>query len=279
MYKMGLLSLFRKSDTLYFPGCMIYYKYKENFELYQKIFSRLGISFIVLEKSVCCGIEALEAGYEQEARNIARENYQFFKENNIKNIITTSPECYKAFTKNYPEFIPEADIEIKNIWELLLELLQKNNSYIRNKPMETITFHDNCYLGRYCNIYEAPRKILEAIGYKVREMDNNKENSFCCGSCGGLPRVDAELANNLAKERILQAKRIGVKKMVVIGFENFHLLNKNSKNLGIEIVELSDALAYVLGIKKREVIKEEEIEGENKILEENTEAEINIIDG
>ena len=50
--------------------------------------------------------------------------------------------------------------------------------------MEVVTYHDSCYLGRNCGIYEVPRNILKLIGYQIKEMDNSKENSFCCGSCG-----------------------------------------------------------------------------------------------
>ena len=50
-------------------------------------------------------------------------------------------------------------------------------------------------------------KLLRGWAYTIKEMDNSRENSFCCGSCGGLPRVSKNLSDNIAKERILQAKR------------------------------------------------------------------------
>ena len=72
---MGIFSLFGNVNSLYFPGCTTYFKFPQNFELYQKIFSRLGIIFKVIDKKVCAGLPALEAGYEQEARKL----YQGFK--------------------------------------------------------------------------------------------------------------------------------------------------------------------------------------------------------
>ncbi len=273
---MSLFSLFNKSDILYFPDSITYYKYKEVFEIYKKIFSKLGISYRVIEKDYCSGIEALEAGYEQEARKIAKENYQWFRKEGIKSIITNSPESYKMFIINYQEFIPDWDVEIKNIWEIILEILLKNTRLIKYKANEIITFHDNCYLGRYCKIYEEPRKILEIIGYKLKEMDNNKEQSFCCGSCGGLPRIDQDLANRLAKERISQAKRIGMRKMIVCSMENYDLLTINSKNLGVEIIEFSAVLALALGLKKNFHIKENEMTQREAIVEDKLIEEIKI---
>jgi len=262
---MGLFSIFGKTDTVYFPGCITYFKYKEGFKLYKEIFSKLGIKFRILDQQRCSGLEPWEAGYDVETRKIARKNLDIFNKEEIKKIITNSPGCYKMFLQNYPKMLPDWDIEVINLWKLILQKLKDKHHLIRERKIETITYHDPCYLGRYCNIYEEPRKILELIGYKVKEMDNSREESFCCGSCGGLPRISPLLANKIAKERILQAKRIGVKKIIVSSFENYNLLKSNAKNSNVEILELSEVLADSLGIKKMETL-EEPIEGEERIL-------------
>lgn len=241
-------------NIFYFSDCICYFKYKENFELYKKIFKELGIKFEVVDKHICSGYELWEAGYDSEMRKLIKKNLDFFKENKIRKIFSTEPGAYKMFVKDYKEILPYWDIEVVNIWELILEKLKKKSF---NNKDDFITYHDSCYLGRYCGIYDAPREILKLIGYKIKEMDNNKENSFCCGSCGGLLRTNPEIANKVARERLLQAKRIGVDKMVVIGFENYNILKNNSKDFGIEIFELSEILADALGIK--ELDKKEEI--------------------
>ena len=81
---MGVFSLFKQSNNLYFPGCVTYFKFKENFDLYKKIFYKLGIGFRVIDKKICCGLPALEGGYEQLARKLARRNFEIFKEEGIK---------------------------------------------------------------------------------------------------------------------------------------------------------------------------------------------------
>lgn len=268
---MGLFSIFRKSDILYFPGCTTYFKFQENYELYKKIFSKLDIVFKISEKKVCCGLSALEAGYEQEARKLARRNFEIFKEQGIKSIITNSPEAYKMFLYNYPEILPDWDISIENLWVIILDKLKAKPRLIKYKASESVTYQDSCYLGRYCNIYEEPREILKLIGYEIKELFDSKSESICCGSCGGLPIVNSELANEIAKEKILQAKRIGVKKIIVFSMKNYELLKNNSKDTGIEILELSEVLALALGLKTRE--KEQEVQEQPEEIEETKQEE------
>lgn len=270
---MKLFSIFSKSDVLYFPGCTTYFKFQQNYKLYQKIFSKLGIIFKITEKKVCSGLPALEAGYEQEARKLARRNFEIFKEEGIKSIITNSPEAYKMFLYNYPEILPDWNISVKNLWAIILNKLKTKPKLIKYKTTETVTYQDSCYLGRYGGIYDEPREILKLIGYEIKELFDSKSESFCCGSCGGLPVVNAELANEIAKEKILQAKRIGVKKIIVVSMKNYELLKENAKDTEIEILELSEVLALALGIRIKE--KEQETDEQS---EEGLEIENMIVD-
>lgn len=252
------MDLFVKRDTIYFPGCITYFKFRDNFELYCKIFSRLGIKFRLFDKQDCSGFEIWEGGYDFEMRKIIRNNFEKFKEVGVRKLIVTEPGCYHIFSKEYRKVLPDWNVEVLNIWDLILDKLIKKQWLVERKN-EFVTFHDSCYLGRYSGIYDSPRDIIRSLGYEIKEMDNNKESSFCCGSCGGLSRTSPELANKIARERLLQAKRIGVEKMIVVGFENYSLLKENSEGSGIEVYEFGEIIADALGIKsiaKKEIVEE-----------------------
>ena len=266
---MGIFNLFEKSNNLYFPGCATYFKTPEIFSLYVEIFDYLGIDFKVVDKKICCGLPALELGYENEARKLIRRNFEIFKEEGIGTIITNSPCCYKMFLQNYAEVMPDWNIEVKNVWQIILDKLESKPRFIRNHASGVVTYQDSCYMGRYCGIYDEPRKIIELLGYEISELPDNHENSFCCGSCGGLPFTNPELADKIAKERILQVKRMGVKKMIVASVEDYLLLKKNAEGSGIEIIELSEILAEAFGIEMENKIKTQNEEEVEEIIEES----------
>lgn len=259
---MGIFSIlgFGKSDTLYYPGCMTYFRYMSHYELYKEIFSRLGINVMTAENIVCCGLPAFEMGYEGEARKLARKKFELLKENGIKRIITNCSACYKMFKQNYPELLPDWNIDVVDTWKLILEKLLNNPRLIKNRTEEKVTYHDSCYLGRYCGIYDEPRKILELVGYTIEEMSDSRENSICAGSCGSLVITNSGLADKIARQRLLQAKRTGTKKIIVASMKDYDLLKKNAGGLGIEVLELSQVLAKALNIKVSEEVKEESIE-------------------
>jgi len=264
--KMGLFSIFKKSSTLYYPGCVTFFKFPESFKLYNKIFSRLGIEFRLIDEKICCGLSAFEAGYETEARKLVKSNFELFKQEQITSIITNSPCCYKMFSVDYGKIVPDWDIETKNVWRMILAKLEEKPGLIKYNGNGVIAYQDSCYLGRYCEIYDEPRKILELIGYDVTEISDSFEESVCCGSCGGLARTNPDLAGKIAKQRIMQAKRLGIKRIVVCSFEEYELLKNNSEGSGVEILEMSDVLGLALGLKK---IEEKQDPAVDEIIEES----------
>ena len=58
-----------------------------------------------------------------------------------------------------------------------------------------ITYHDSCYLGRGNGIYEAPRKVLEALDVELVEMNRCGKNGLCCGAGGAQMFKEEEKGN------------------------------------------------------------------------------------
>src|SRR3989344_6936731 len=148
---MGFLNKIKNigKNTLYYPGCLTKFVLKKEFDNYRRILDALGVDYILIPEELCCGMPALNAGYENEARKLARKNFEIFEKQKINKIITNCPSCYNMLLK-YKELVPGWNIEIEHVVVTIRNKLKKARII---KVNEEITFHDPCHLGRYAGIY------------------------------------------------------------------------------------------------------------------------------
>jgi len=68
-----------------------------------------------------------------------------------------------------------------------------------------LVYHDPCYLGRYNNIYEPPRQILNSMpDITLVEAERNRERGFCCGGGGGRMWLEENIGRRISELRIEQ---------------------------------------------------------------------------
>lgn len=215
-------------NTLYYPGCLTRYAAPELMEKYEQILNKLGINFITLpEQEFCCGSPVIHAGYKPDFDMLVKKNKELFKKYSINKIITNCPACYFIFTKYY------SPITVEHI----TQTIWINKNKLKIKKYDEISYHDPCHLGRHSNIYDEPRKILEKLGFTVVELEDNKQRSLCCGAGAGLKANNPDLANKIAKKRLLQCK---TKKLVTPCPLCYKHLKENAKE--IEVFELSEVI-------------------------------------
>lgn len=224
--------------TLYYPGCLTK-ETKKEFSNYKEILKRLKIKHILIKEEKCCGLELINAGYKKQAKKQAKENHELFKKMKIKKIITNCPHSYHAFKTLYPKLITNWDIEVEHITQTIYKALKKNKIELKNSEKENVSYHDPCYLGRYENEYETPRKIIELLGGEITEPIKTKENAFCCGAGGNLRESYKETSKKIAKLRLTHFSK-DVKKIITPCVLCYSSLNPYDER----VIEISD---YVLG--------------------------------
>ena len=68
-----------------------------------------------------------------------------------------------------------------------------------------VVFHDSCYLGRYNDIYEAPRKVLSGLpGISLGRIEKERKNGMCCGAGGGLMWREEHIGERVNRLRVKQ---------------------------------------------------------------------------
>lgn len=195
-------------EYLFWVGSMGSYdnRSRKIVESFVRIMNAAGITFAILgNKENNSGDTPRRIGNEFLFQELAQKNIALFKKHQIKKIITTDPHAFNTFKNEYPDFGLEG-VEVYHHTECLAQWIKEGRIRPKYAVAERVTYHDSCYLGRYNNIYEAPRDILKAIpGIELVEMERNRESSMCCGAGGGLMWMEEKRGNRINVARTKQA--------------------------------------------------------------------------
>jgi Fe-S oxidoreductase len=171
-------------EYLLWLGCMGAYdpQGREIIQAFAKVLRHAGITFGVLRKERCTGDPARRLGNDLVFTQLAEQNIQSIESAAPKKIVSICPHCVRTISNDWREAGKTFEIEHHS------ELLARIQNLLPERdffgPREKIVYHDPCYLGRYRNIYDEPRELVERYGELV-EAPRHRERSFCCGAGGG----------------------------------------------------------------------------------------------
>ncbi len=176
------------------------------------ILDKLQIKYAILGKEeMCTGDPARRAGNEFMFQMMAYQNIQILNGYGIKKIVTACPHCFNILKNEYPEL--GGTYEVIHHATFLQQLIDEGKITMQEKGIfkgKKITYHDSCYLGRANNIYEAPRKVLEALDIELIEMKRCKSNGLCCGAGGAQMFKEEEKGDiRINTERTKEALETG----------------------------------------------------------------------
>jgi len=234
-------------DLLYFVGCYASFD-KRNIKIarsFVTLCQAAGLKVGILGKEEkCCGEPVRKIGNEYLYQSLASENIERIQGYGVKQIVTTCPHCFNTLAKDYADL--GLDVPVEHYTVFLDRLLDKGLLKLVTPQSFACSYHDSCYLGRYNDIYEAPRRLLSMVGGALAEMTKSRAESFCCGAGGGRILAEEKLGTRISESRVRMAAETGAPLLVSSCPFCLTMFEDGIKGAGFEETLASKDIAEIL---------------------------------
>jgi len=168
------------------------------------------VPFWVLgSQETCTGDPARRAGNEYLFQMLAEENVATLSaahaEHGIRTIVATCPHCFNTILNEYPQF-GLTGVQVIHHTQLLDRLVAEGRLVPTEHNEAVVAYHDACYLGRYNQVYDEGRRVVESVpGQSIVEMDLHHRKGMCCGAGGARMWMEEHEGQRINHRRTQQA--------------------------------------------------------------------------
>jgi Fe-S oxidoreductase len=183
-----------------------------------RILQAAEIKFAILgQEESCNGDPARRMGNEYLYQMLARHNIETLDRYAVSTIITSCPHCFHQIGNEYPQLGGNYEVIHHSTYIERLLADEKLPLASENGKRLTVAYHDSCYLGRYNDIYEAPRDTLRRALPVVDlvEAPRSRDRGLCCGAGGGRMFMEERQGKRINVERTEELLATGADEIAV----------------------------------------------------------------
>ena len=215
-----------------------------------RLLTRLGVAVVVPKGEACCGALVHHMGRESQALASARANIDVWsreiEEGGLDAIIITASGCGTTI-KDYGHMLrldPAYAEKAKRVSDLAKDITEYLVTLDLPSHMPrgiVVAYHSACSMQHGQKITIAPKQLLKAAGFTVRDP---AEGHLCCGSAGTYnimqPAISAELKTR-------KVKNLNATKADIIATGNIGCITQIASGTAMPILHTVELLDWAYG--------------------------------
>jgi Fe-S oxidoreductase len=239
-----------RPDVLFWVGCMGSFddRAKKITVAFARILKACNINFAILgQEEHCHGDPARRMGNEYLYQMLAKDTIETLDRYQVNTIVTSCPHCFHQMGNEFPQL--GGNYEVIHHSTYIERLLQENRVPLKSAEGQrlTVAYHDSCYLGRYNDVYDAPRETLKRALPVINlvEPARTKDRGLCCGAGGGRMFMEERTGKRINVERTEELLATGADTIAVACPFCMTMITDgvNSVHSNVPVLDISEVVA------------------------------------
>lgn len=239
-----------RAEVAYFVGCVASFfpMVKRIPQNMMRIMDSAKVDVAILGgQEWCCGFPLIAAGIPEKIEEFVAHNLERVQALGAKEVVFSCPTCYCTWKEYY-----RTDLTLYHTTEFLEKMVARGDLQLKETDV-TVTYHDPCDLGRNSSVFDAPRRILEAIpGLKLVELENNRVKSVCCGGGGNVEMADPNLSGAVAEKKLEEIQRTGATTVVTSCQQCVRTIKSRARRqkLDLEVLDITELVFKAISLER-----------------------------